>query len=97
MNTSQDSDIDQKLKERMEVISPQEVTLVKFLGSGGYGEVYLGKWQHSEAAVKCLNPSLFFTGGLVSDVSLSLRLFHSLIVDGADSFMLVCPPQHRGV
>ena len=71
MNTSQDSDIDQKLKERMEVISPQEVTLVKFLGSGGYGEVYLGKWQHSEAAVKCLNPSLFFTGGLVSDASLS--------------------------
>lgn len=63
---SLDSDIDKQLKERMEVISPQDITLVKFLGSGGYGEVYLGKWQHSEAAIKCLNPSLFFTGGPVS-------------------------------
>ena len=48
------------IAERMEVISPNDVTLVKFIGSGGYGEVYLGKWHSSEAAIKCLNPSLFY-------------------------------------
>ena len=51
---------------RMEVIQPKDVSLVKYLGSGGYGEVYLGKWHSSEAAIKCLNPSLFFNEGQVS-------------------------------
>lgn len=51
---------------RMEVIQPKDVTLVKYLGSGGYGEVYLGKWHSSEAAIKCLNPSLFYNEGQVS-------------------------------
>ena len=50
---------------RMEVILPKDVSLVKYLGSGGYGEVYLGKWHSSEAAIKCLNPSLFFNAGQV--------------------------------
>ena len=50
---------------RMEVIQPKDVSLVKYLGSGGYGEVYLGKWHSSEAAIKCLNPSLFFNAGQV--------------------------------
>ena len=50
------------IAERMEVISPGDVTLAKFLGSGGYGEVYLGKWHSSEAAIKCLNPSMFYNG-----------------------------------
>ncbi len=44
----------------MEIIDPRDITLVKFLGSGGYGDVHLGKWHSSEAAIKCLNPSLFF-------------------------------------
>ena len=44
----------------MEVIQSEDLQLVKFLGSGGYGEVYLGKWQNSECAIKCLNPSLFY-------------------------------------
>ena len=44
----------------MEIIDPRDIMLVKFLGSGGYGEVHLGKWHSSEAAIKCLNPSLFF-------------------------------------
>jgi serine/threonine protein kinase len=25
--------------------------------------VYLGKWHNSEVAIKCLNPSLFYSGG----------------------------------
>ena len=54
------------IAERMEVIHPKDVSLAKFLGSGGYGEVYLGKWHSSEAAIKCLNPSLFFNEGQVS-------------------------------
>lgn len=54
------------IAERMEVIDPKDVSLAKFLGSGGYGEVYLGKWHSSEAAIKCLNPSLFFNEGQVS-------------------------------
>ena len=54
-----------EIAERMEVINPKDVSLVKFLGSGGYGEVYLGKWHSSEAAIKCLNPSLFYNEGQV--------------------------------
>ena len=51
------------VSDRLEIISPHDVSLVKFLGSGGYGEVYLGKWHSSEAAIKCLNASLFYPGG----------------------------------
>ena len=29
----------QALAERMEIISPQDIQLVRFLGAGGYGEV----------------------------------------------------------
>lgn len=51
------------LVERMEIIDPSDIALVKFLGSGGYGDVYLGRWHGCEVAVKCLNPALFFQGG----------------------------------
>jgi serine/threonine protein kinase len=51
------------LVERMEIIQPSDITLAKFLGSGGYGDVYLGRWHGCEVAVKCLNPALFFQGG----------------------------------
>lgn len=50
----------ERIASTMEIIDPRDITLVKFLGSGGYGEVHLGKWHSSEAAIKCLNPSLFF-------------------------------------
>jgi serine/threonine protein kinase len=50
------------LIERMEIIQPSDISLVKFLGSGGYGDVYLGRWHGCEVAVKCLNPALFFQG-----------------------------------
>ena len=56
------------MSDRLEIISPRDVSLVKFLGSGGYGEVYLGKWHSSEAAIKRLNPSLFYPGGDGSQV-----------------------------
>ena len=32
------------------------------LSSRGAAQVYLGKWHSSEVAIKCLNPSLFFSG-----------------------------------
>ncbi|PRW58530.1 alternative oxidase [Chlorella sorokiniana] len=57
------------LVEKMEVIRPDDVQLVRFLGSGGYGDVYLGRWHGSDVAVKCLNPSLFFDGGEMSAVN----------------------------
>ena len=62
------------VSDRLEIISPHDVSLVKFLGSGGYGEVYLGKWHSSEAAIKCLNASLFFPGGDGSQVPHCLPL-----------------------
>ena len=62
-------DLRQNISDRLEIISPNDVSLVKFLGAGGYGEVYLGKWHSSEAAIKCLNPSLFSAGGDGSHVS----------------------------
>lgn len=55
------------LIERMEIIQPSDISLVKFLGSGGYGDVYLGRWHGCEVAVKCLNPALFFQGGAGGD------------------------------
>ncbi|KAL6769353.1 hypothetical protein ACKKBG_A30675 [Auxenochlorella protothecoides x Auxenochlorella symbiontica] len=51
------------IMEKMELIMAEDVTLVRFLGSGGYGDVYLGRWHSCEVAVKCLAPSLFFQGG----------------------------------
>lgn len=50
------------LVERMEIIPAADIALVRFLGSGGYGDVYLGKWHSCDVAVKCLNPALFFQG-----------------------------------
>lgn len=55
--------------EKMEIIDAVDITLVRFLGSGGYGDVYLAKWHNCEVAVKCLNPSLFFNGGDLSSVN----------------------------
>jgi hypothetical protein len=34
-------------------------------------QVYLGKWHNSECAVKCLNPSLFFSEGAGGQVSMA--------------------------
>ena len=51
------------LVDRMEIINARDITLIKFIGSGGYGDVYLGRWHGCEVAVKCLNPSLFFQHG----------------------------------
>ena len=57
------------VSDHLEIFSPVDVSVMKFLGSGGYGEVYLGKWHSSEAAIKCLNASLFYPGGDGSQVN----------------------------
>ena len=36
--------------------------LTSSLSSARAAQVYLGKWHSSEVAIKCLNPSLFFSG-----------------------------------
>ena len=38
-------------------------------GCRRYGDVYLAKWHNCEVAVKCLNPSLFFSGGDLSSIN----------------------------
>ncbi|KAL3149146.1 hypothetical protein ABBQ32_001981 [Trebouxia sp. C0010 RCD-2024] len=80
----------ERIASTMEIIDPRDITLVKFLGSGGYGEVHLGKWHSSEAAIKCLNPSLFFQGGdaggqaaiaeLIQEATLLSRMRHPNVV-----------------
>ena len=35
----------------------------RFLGAGGYGEVYLCKWASVDVEVKCLNPGLIMGAG----------------------------------
>lgn len=40
----------------------------RFLGAGGYGEVYLCKWASVDVAVKCLNPGLIMGAGAAMTV-----------------------------
>jgi hypothetical protein len=62
--------------ERMEVIDPEDIALVRFLGSGGYGDVYLARWHACDVAVKCLNPSLFYqTGGEPGNINRAVRVY----------------------
>lgn len=58
------------LEAKLEIIMPDQLQIMRMLGSGGFGEVYLARWHSSEVAVKCLNPSLLIqdhygSGGLV--------------------------------
>ncbi|GIL42271.1 hypothetical protein Vafri_296 [Volvox africanus] len=46
------------LESKLEIIRPEDLQIIKFLGSGGYGEVYLCRWHSCDVAAKCLNPSL---------------------------------------
>ena len=43
------------LAQRLDIIPPEEIQVLRLLGSGSYGEVYLAKWNESDVAVKCLN------------------------------------------
>mmetsp|Transcript_25013 Transcript_25013/g.69803 ORF Transcript_25013/g.69803 Transcript_25013/m.69803 type:complete len:640 (+) Transcript_25013:358-2277(+) len=58
------ADILKMVKGRMEIIPKSDIVISKLLGSGGYGEVYLGKWRDAtDVAVKCLSPSLLSPDG----------------------------------
>lgn len=39
----------------VEVVRPCELAVLRFLGSGGSGDVFLARWHGSEVAVKCLH------------------------------------------
>lgn len=44
--------------------STHNFQVVRFLGAGGYGEVYLCKWHACDVAVKSLSPALLMEDGL---------------------------------
>ena len=51
------------LAGRLEMIPPSALTVVRMLGGGAFGEVFLCKWHGSDVAVKCLSPSLIMGSG----------------------------------
>ncbi|KAI8470843.1 MAG: kinase-like domain-containing protein [Monoraphidium minutum] len=57
------------LESRLEIIRPEDLRVVKLLGMGGFGEVYLSRWHSTEVAVKCLNPTLLTVDGDMGSVS----------------------------
>ncbi|PNG99965.1 hypothetical protein TSOC_014235 [Tetrabaena socialis] len=65
-----------ELESKLELIQPDDLQIIRFLGSGGYGEVYLCRWHSCDVAVKCLNPSLLLpehAGGSTEVVTELLR------------------------
>ncbi len=58
-----------ELEARLELIPPEQLSVVRLLGMGGFGEVYLAKWHSTDVAVKCLNPSLFSPDGNMGTAS----------------------------
>lgn len=42
------------VRGQVEVMSPSDLHIVKYIGSGGYGDVYLARWHGTDVAVKSL-------------------------------------------
>ncbi|GFR51995.1 hypothetical protein Agub_g14528 [Astrephomene gubernaculifera] len=47
----------EQLSGRVEVVRPSELTIVRFLGSGGNGDVFQARWHGTDVSVKCLHTS----------------------------------------
>jgi len=43
--------------DQLECIPASEVNLLELLGTGTFGDMYVGKWRECTVAVKCFNPS----------------------------------------
>lgn len=41
---------------KLEIIPPEDITLVELLGCGSYGDMFRGRWRQSDVGVKVLNP-----------------------------------------
>eukprot|EP00882_Tetradesmus_deserticola_P016061 GHRQ01017133.1.p1 GENE.GHRQ01017133.1~~GHRQ01017133.1.p1 ORF type:complete len:500 (+),score=232.61 GHRQ01017133.1:124-1500(+) len=48
----------EELEGRVEAIMPTDLNIVRYLGGGAFGDVYLCRWHGVEVAVKSLSPSL---------------------------------------
>eukprot|EP00882_Tetradesmus_deserticola_P004298 GHRQ01004541.1.p1 GENE.GHRQ01004541.1~~GHRQ01004541.1.p1 ORF type:complete len:514 (+),score=280.58 GHRQ01004541.1:45-1544(+) len=57
------------LEAKLEIINPDDLTPVRLLGTGGFGEVYLCRWHSCDVAVKCLNPNLLVPDGGMGSIS----------------------------
>ncbi|GIL89538.1 hypothetical protein Vretifemale_17370, partial [Volvox reticuliferus] len=71
------------LESKLEIIRPEDLKIIKFLGSGGYGEVYLCRWQSCDVAVKCLNPSLMMPDTASGGSTMSSDVVTELLKEAA--------------
>ncbi|WIA09456.1 hypothetical protein OEZ85_008857 [Tetradesmus obliquus] len=58
-----------QLQGQVELIMPHELRVVRYVGGGAFGEVYLCKWHGTDVAVKCLSPSLLASSSSSSSSS----------------------------
>jgi hypothetical protein len=80
------------LRSKVEVLAPEQLSVVRLLGGGAFGEVYLARWAGTEVAVKCLSRLLLISRGssgktpalamseLLQEASLLASLHHPNIV-----------------
>lgn len=70
--------------------------VVRFLGAGGYGEVYLCKWHACDVAVKSLSPALLtadgFGGGNANE-QVGRKCLPGCLSE--DIYDLPCPHMHE--
>lgn len=79
------------LRERMEIISPADIKLVKFLGAGGYGEVSTENCDRSPMCreANAVLHDLVITGTSAVDVPIALARHCSVLAHVTSSWSLI--------